>query len=47
MNAKDEVTVSYTYRVLVQLHGHVLHLDLSQPTKDFRAELWYGRILSA
>ena len=36
------VTVSYTYRVLVQQHGHVLHLDLAQPTKNFRAELWYG-----
>lgn len=40
--ARDKVTVSYTYRVLVQRHGHTLHLDLSQPTKDFRAELWYG-----
>lgn len=38
----EEVTISYTYRVLVQQHGHVLHLDLAQPTKDFRAELWYG-----
>ncbi|MFD8395551.1 hypothetical protein ACFV2N_41775 [Streptomyces sp. NPDC059680] len=38
----DAVTVSYTYRVLVQQHGRVLHLDLAQPTKDFRAELWYG-----
>ncbi|MGW0821964.1 hypothetical protein [Streptomyces sp. NPDC002845] len=38
----EEVIVSYTYRVLVQQHGHVLHLDLAQPTKDFRAELWYG-----
>ncbi|MFF5498948.1 hypothetical protein [Streptomyces aquilus] len=42
VNAKDEVTISYTYRVLVQRHGHMLHLDLAQPTKDFRAELWYG-----
>ncbi|WP_234531678.1 hypothetical protein [Streptomyces shenzhenensis] len=38
----EPVTVSYAYRVLVQQHGHVLHLDLAQPTKDFRAELWYG-----
>ncbi|MER6626777.1 hypothetical protein ABT301_00765 [Streptomyces sp. NPDC000987] len=36
------VTISYTYRVLVQQNGHVLHLDLAQPTKDFKAELWYG-----
>jgi hypothetical protein len=41
-NADKEITVSYTYRVLVKRHGHVLHLDLAQPTKDFRAELWYG-----
>lgn len=42
VKAGEPVTVSYTYRVLVQQHGHVLHLDLAQPTKDFRAELWYG-----
>ncbi|WP_199845124.1 MULTISPECIES: hypothetical protein [Streptomyces] len=42
LDRKDAVTISYTYRVLVQRHGHVLHLDLAQPTKDFRAELWYG-----
>lgn len=41
-SGKDEATISYTYRALVQRHGHVLHLDLAQPTKDFRAELWYG-----
>ncbi|ARP74289.1 hypothetical protein LK07_20605 [Streptomyces pluripotens] len=39
---KREVTLSYTYRVLVQRHGHTLHLDLAQPTKDFTAEIWYG-----
>jgi hypothetical protein len=38
----QQVSVAYTYRVLVQQHGHVLHLDLVQPTKDFTAELWYG-----
>lgn len=38
----EAVTVSYTYRVLVQQHGRVLHLDLAQPTKNFRAELCYG-----
>ncbi|EKX63090.1 hypothetical protein [Streptomyces ipomoeae] len=42
VDPKSEVTISYTYRVLVQRHGHTLHLDLSQPTKNFRAELWYG-----
>ncbi|WP_405861361.1 hypothetical protein OG407_25015 [Streptomyces sp. NBC_01515] len=38
----EQVSLAYTYRVLVQQHGHVLHLDLAQPTKDFTAELWYG-----
>lgn len=42
LNAGDEVTIAYTYRVLVQRNGHVLHLDLAAPTKNFRAELWYG-----
>lgn len=36
------VSLAYTYRALVQQHGHVLHLDLTQPTKDFTAEVWYG-----
>ncbi|SFF87141.1 hypothetical protein SAMN05216251_13339 [Actinacidiphila alni] len=38
----EEVVISYTYRALVQQHGHVLHLDLAQPTKDFTAQLSYG-----
>ncbi|WP_430480504.1 hypothetical protein ACQZM9_08120 [Streptomyces sp. P11-1] len=42
VNPENEVTVSYTFRVLVQQHGHVLHLDLAQPTENFTAELWYG-----
>jgi hypothetical protein len=37
----QQVSVAYTYRALVQQHGHVLHLDLTQPTRDFTAELWY------
>ncbi|MFJ5301096.1 hypothetical protein [Streptomyces sp. NPDC088350] len=42
MERGKQVSLAYTYRVLVQQHGHVLHLDLAQPTKDFTAELWYG-----
>ncbi|GAA2488106.1 hypothetical protein GCM10010276_28430 [Streptomyces longisporus] len=42
VKAGEPVTVSCAYRVLVQQHGHVRHFDLAQPTKDFRAELWYG-----
>lgn len=41
-SAGEEVTISFTYRVLVQQHGHLLHLDLAQPTENFRAELSYG-----
>ncbi|MFC1406130.1 MULTISPECIES: hypothetical protein [Streptacidiphilus] len=37
-----EVIISYTYRTLVQRHGHLLHLDLARPTKGFAAELRYG-----
>jgi hypothetical protein len=37
-----EVTISYTYRVLVQQNGHMLHLDVSRPTKGLRIQLAYG-----
>ena len=37
-----EVTISYTYRVLVQQHGHLLHLDLSKPTNGLRVQFAYG-----
>lgn len=36
-----EVMVSYTYRVLVQRHGHLLYLDLPRPTKGLRIQLDY------
>ncbi len=37
-----EVTVAYTYRVLVQRHGHLLHLDISRPTKGLKVQFAYG-----
>jgi hypothetical protein len=37
----DEVTVAYTYRVLVQRHGHLLYLDLPRPTKGLHVQLDY------
>lgn len=40
--SRHEVTVSYTYRALVQKSGHLLHLDIAHPTKDFRIEFAYG-----
>ncbi|GAA2738634.1 hypothetical protein [Actinocorallia aurantiaca] len=36
------VTVAYTYRLLVQRHGHVLYLDLPRPAKGLKATLNYG-----
>jgi len=38
----DEVTISYTYRVLVKRHGHLLYLDLPQPTKGLHVQINYG-----
>jgi hypothetical protein len=37
-----EVTVSCTYRVLVQQHGHLLYLDVPQPTKGLHVQFAYG-----
>jgi hypothetical protein len=36
------VVVAYTYRVLVQRHGHVLYLDLPRPTKGLKVQFRYG-----
>ncbi|MEV6717275.1 hypothetical protein AB0M48_35190 [Lentzea sp. NPDC051208] len=38
----DEMTVAYTYRVLVQRHGHVLYLDLPRPAKGLHVQLDYA-----
>jgi hypothetical protein len=40
--AGREVTISFTYRVLVQQHGHVLHLDIGMPTKGLKIHFAYG-----
>jgi hypothetical protein len=37
-----EVTISYTYRRLVQRNGHLFHLDISRPTNSVKAQFWYG-----
>ncbi|MFD9889743.1 hypothetical protein ACFWY9_10400 [Amycolatopsis sp. NPDC059027] len=39
----NEVTVSYTYRILAQCHGHLLYLDLPRPTKGLHVQLNYGQ----
>ena len=38
----EEVTISCTYRVLVQRNGHLLYLDIPRPTKGMHVQLWYG-----
>ena len=40
--AKRTLAISDTYRVLIQQQGHLLHLDISRPTKGLRVELAYG-----
>lgn len=37
----QEVTIAYTYRALVQQHGHLLYLDVSRPTKGINVQLSY------
>lgn len=37
-----EVTVSYTYRALVKQNGHLLHLDITKPTKGLKIQFSYG-----
>jgi hypothetical protein len=39
--ARRALTVSYTYRVLIQQQSHLLELDISRPTKGLRVELAY------
>ncbi|SDN38619.1 hypothetical protein [Geodermatophilus sp. DSM 45219] len=36
------VTIAYTYRTVVPVRGHLLHLDLEQPTKGVDIELDYS-----
>jgi hypothetical protein len=37
-----EVIVSYAYRVLVQRNGHVVHLDVSRPSKGLTVQFSYA-----
>jgi hypothetical protein len=39
---RREVTVAYSYRVLVQRNSHLLHLDISRPAKGLKVQFWYG-----
>jgi hypothetical protein len=40
--AGELITVAYTYRVLVQRHGHLLYLDMPRPTKGLHVQLDYA-----
>lgn len=39
--AGKPVTLSYTFRTLVRRHGHLFHLDISQPTKGLHVDFTY------
>lgn len=40
--AEKPVTLSYTYRTLVKRHGHLLHLDISHPSKGLHVQFSYA-----
>lgn len=40
----DEAIISYTYRVLLQRHGHLLFLDFPRPTKGVHVRLDYSQV---
>ncbi len=42
VRAGKPVSVSYTYRTLASRHGHLLHVDVEQPTRGFSVELDYS-----
>lgn len=35
----EPVTISYTYRVLLEQHGHLVFIDFDQPSRDVSVEL--------
>ncbi|HYQ63487.1 hypothetical protein [Actinophytocola sp.] len=37
-----EIKLAFTYRVLVQKHGHLLYLDIAKPTRGLSVELNYA-----
>jgi hypothetical protein len=42
MRGDRSVAIAYTHRLLVQQHGHLLHLDISRPTKRLRVQFAHG-----
>ena len=39
---RELVTIAYTYRTVLRQHGHMLHVDVEQPSKGLDVELEYG-----
>jgi hypothetical protein len=42
MHERREVVISFAYRVLVQQNSHLLHLDISRPSKGLKVQFSYG-----
>jgi hypothetical protein len=42
MTGDRRVAISYTHRLLVQQHGHLLHLDITRPAKGLKVHFAYG-----
>lgn len=42
VDAGKLVTIAYTYRTVLRQHGHMLHVDVEQPSKGLDVELEYG-----
>jgi hypothetical protein len=42
MTGDRRVAIGYTHRLLVQQHGHLLHLDIFRPAKGLKVHFAYG-----
>ena len=42
IEAKQPVTLSYTYRTILRQAGHMVHVDVEQPSKGLDVDLDYG-----
>ncbi|MFH5211377.1 hypothetical protein ACHIPZ_24690 [Antrihabitans sp. NCIMB 15449] len=41
-DTETPVTISYTYRTVTAVRGHLLYVDIEQPTRGIEVELDYG-----
>lgn len=42
MRSDTPVTIAYTFCTITEQHGHLLYIDVEQPTRDIEIELDYG-----